>query len=119
MGRREYGVLKPGMKERVRVTTDPEYYEEHSESLELWSPGNSLFHTTGVHGTGGGNSSHQDVEGHAGRLKSGRSKSMRTDCRGVVIHHARGIDNLKTLFLKLDAHFYLPGVFASTSGFNL
>lgn len=31
------------MKERVRVTTDPEYYEEHSESLELWSSANSLF----------------------------------------------------------------------------
>ena len=43
MGRREYGVRKPGMKERVRVTTDSKYYEEHSESLELWSPGNLLF----------------------------------------------------------------------------
>ena len=43
LGRREYGVLKPGMKERVRVTTDPAYYEEHAESLELWSPGNPLF----------------------------------------------------------------------------
>ena len=43
MGRREYGVRKPGMKDRVRVTTDPKYYEEHSESLELWSPGNLLF----------------------------------------------------------------------------
>ncbi len=43
MGPREYSLLAPGMKEALRVTTDPEYYEEHSESLELWSPGNPLF----------------------------------------------------------------------------
>ena len=43
MGRREYGLLAPGMIESLRVTTDPEYYEEHAESLELWSPGNPLF----------------------------------------------------------------------------
>ena len=43
LGHREYGLLAPGMAERLRVTTDPGYYEEHSESLELWSPGNPLF----------------------------------------------------------------------------
>ena len=43
MGPREYSVLEPGMTERVRVTTNPAYYEEHAESLELWSPGNRLF----------------------------------------------------------------------------
>ena len=43
MGSREYGLLAPGMSESLRVTTDPEYYEEHAESLELWSPGNPLF----------------------------------------------------------------------------
>ena len=43
MAHREYGLLVPGMGERVRVTTDPEYFEEHAESLELWSPGNALF----------------------------------------------------------------------------
>ena len=31
------------MTKRLRVTTDPEYFEEHAESLELWSPGNPLF----------------------------------------------------------------------------
>ena len=41
--RREYGLLAPGMTERLRVTTDAEYFEEHAESLELWSPGNPLF----------------------------------------------------------------------------
>ena len=43
LGRREYGLLAPGMTERLRVTTDPAYYEEHAESVELWSPGNPLF----------------------------------------------------------------------------
>ena len=43
LGHREYGLLAPGMAERRRVTTDPGYYEEHSESVELWSPGNLLF----------------------------------------------------------------------------
>ena len=40
---REYGLLAPGMRERLRVTTDPAWYEEHAESVELWSPGNPLF----------------------------------------------------------------------------
>ncbi len=43
MGRREYSLLAPGMSKPLRVTTDPEYYAEHAESVELWSPGNPLF----------------------------------------------------------------------------
>ena len=43
MGPREYGLLAPGMNEPLRMTTDPEYYEENSESVELWSPGNPFF----------------------------------------------------------------------------
>ncbi len=43
MRNQEYGLLAPGMTERLRVTTDPVYFEEHVESLELWSPGNALF----------------------------------------------------------------------------
>ena len=43
MRNREYGLLAPGMAERLRVTTDPRYFEEHAESMELWSPGNKLF----------------------------------------------------------------------------
>ena len=43
MGHREYGLVAPGMREPLRVTTDPEYFEEHAESVELWSPGNPLF----------------------------------------------------------------------------
>ncbi len=40
---REYGLLTPGMPEPLRVTTDPAYYEQHADSVELWSPGNPLF----------------------------------------------------------------------------
>ena len=43
LGHREYGLLAPGMIERLRVTTDPEYFAENAESMELWSPGNALF----------------------------------------------------------------------------
>ena len=43
LGRREYGLLAPGMTDPLRVTTDPEYFEENAESVELWPPGNPLF----------------------------------------------------------------------------
>ena len=32
---REYALIGPGMKKEVRVTTNPEYYEEHAENVEL------------------------------------------------------------------------------------
>ena len=31
------------MTVELRVTKDPDYYEEHAESVELWSPGNPVF----------------------------------------------------------------------------
>ena len=43
MRTREYSLLAPGMRQSVRVTTDPAYYEENSESVELWSSGNPFF----------------------------------------------------------------------------
>ena len=43
LGPREYSLRYPGMDSQVRVTTDPAYYEQHSESVELWSPGNPFF----------------------------------------------------------------------------
>ena len=43
MAPREYRFQAAGMGDPLRVTTDPAYYEEHSESVELWSPGNALF----------------------------------------------------------------------------
>jgi len=35
--------LAPGMKAPIRVTTDPDYFDAHPESTELWSPGSPLF----------------------------------------------------------------------------
>ena len=43
LGRREYSLKVPDMAEAIRVTTDPEYFEEHADSVELWSPGHRLF----------------------------------------------------------------------------
>lgn len=43
MAAREYRYSAPGMPKDLRVTTDPAYYEEHAESVELWSPGSPLF----------------------------------------------------------------------------
>ncbi len=43
LGPREYALSAPGMAEPLRITTDPDYFEEHAESMELWSPGNPLF----------------------------------------------------------------------------
>lgn len=43
MGEREYGFRQPGMAQAVRVTTDPAYYEQNADSVELWSPGNPTF----------------------------------------------------------------------------
>ena len=43
LGNREYALRMAGMTEFVRVTTNPAYYEEHAESVELWSPGSAVF----------------------------------------------------------------------------
>ena len=43
LGPREYALRAPGMSKELRVTTNPDFYEEHTESTEFWSPGNPLF----------------------------------------------------------------------------
>ena len=43
LGKHDYAVRAPGMESEVRVTTDPEYYDAHAESVEFWSPGGVLF----------------------------------------------------------------------------
>jgi hypothetical protein len=43
LGKREYGYLAPGMSEEPRVTTDPDYFEQHPDSVELWSAGSPVF----------------------------------------------------------------------------
>ena len=40
---KDYSYTAPGLKKPIRVTTDPEYYTEHSDSVELWSPGAPMF----------------------------------------------------------------------------
>jgi hypothetical protein len=39
----EYAYQAPGMADPIRVTTRPDYFDEHSDSLELWSPGSPSF----------------------------------------------------------------------------
>ncbi|MBD2438837.1 helicase-related protein [Nostoc sp. FACHB-110] len=39
----EYKFSMPGMKETLRVTTKANYFDEHPDSTELWSPGSPLF----------------------------------------------------------------------------
>ena len=43
MGPRESSLLAPSMQQPIRVTTDPAYCQENSESVELWPPGNPFF----------------------------------------------------------------------------
>jgi len=42
-GPKDYAYFAPGMSRPLRVTTDPEYFDMHPESTELWSPGSPLF----------------------------------------------------------------------------
>jgi SNF2 family DNA or RNA helicase len=41
-----------GMNSPERVTVSPEYYQDHLEDVELWSPGNPLFPRTGSESPG-------------------------------------------------------------------
>ena len=43
MGPREFKLRAPGMKDWIRISTSPPYYEQHAEAMELWSPGNPTF----------------------------------------------------------------------------
>ena len=38
----EFQYVTPGTK-KLRITVSPEYYDAHTEDVELWSPGNPLF----------------------------------------------------------------------------
>jgi superfamily II DNA or RNA helicase len=42
-GAKDWSWQAPGMPAPIRVTTDPDYYEQHPDSTELWSPGSPLF----------------------------------------------------------------------------
>jgi SNF2 family DNA or RNA helicase len=41
-GSSEFQYVTPGMK-KLRITISPEYYDNHAEDVELWSPGNPVF----------------------------------------------------------------------------
>jgi superfamily II DNA or RNA helicase len=43
MGPREFKYRAPGMKDWIRISTNPAYYEQHADAMELWSPGNPTF----------------------------------------------------------------------------
>lgn len=43
MGAREYAFQQPGLARQIRVSTDPAYYEQNADTIELWSPGNPTF----------------------------------------------------------------------------
>ncbi len=43
LGEREYAYHAPGSRAELRVTTDSRFFEEHADSLELWSPGSPVF----------------------------------------------------------------------------
>jgi len=42
-GPRDFAYLRPGLAAEVRVTTDPEHFDRHAESVELWAPGSPVF----------------------------------------------------------------------------
>jgi SNF2 family DNA or RNA helicase len=43
LGAREYAFRQPGLSREVRISTDPAYYEQNADDVELWSPGNPTF----------------------------------------------------------------------------
>jgi len=42
----EYACQAPGQAQPIRITTRPDYFDDHSDSMELWSPGNPIFPVT-------------------------------------------------------------------------
>ena len=47
----DYAYQAPGMAKPVRITTRPDFYNDHTESLELWSPGSPAFPAVDEAGT--------------------------------------------------------------------
>jgi hypothetical protein len=43
LGAREYAFREPGLAREVRISTNPAYYEQNADNVELWSPGNPTF----------------------------------------------------------------------------
>lgn len=43
LGAKDFSYQRPGMEAPIRVTTDPVFFEQHADSVELWSPGAPVF----------------------------------------------------------------------------
>ncbi|MFM7635716.1 MAG: helicase-related protein, partial [Cyanobacteriota bacterium] len=43
IGACDFKWTQPGLDQELRITCDPHYYEDHSDSCELWVPGSPLF----------------------------------------------------------------------------
>jgi hypothetical protein len=48
LGVREYAFQQPGLAHTVRVSTNPTYYEQNADNVELWSPGNPTFPSSAI-----------------------------------------------------------------------
>ncbi len=43
IGKCDFKWTQPGLDQELRITCDPQYYEDNSDSCELWVPGSPLF----------------------------------------------------------------------------
>ena len=43
LGKKDFEYTSPDLPAPIRITTDAQFYEEHPESVELWSPGSPAF----------------------------------------------------------------------------
>lgn len=43
IGRCDFKWTQPGLDQELRITCDPQYFEDNSDSCELWVPGSPLF----------------------------------------------------------------------------
>jgi hypothetical protein len=43
IGKCDFKWTQPGLEREQRITCDPRYYEDNSDSVELWVPGSPLF----------------------------------------------------------------------------
>ena len=72
MGRREYGLLAPGMTERLPSDHRPGVFRGARRKPGTVVPRKPSVYPSGVHTAGGPTASRQDVEGYPGRLMHDR-----------------------------------------------
>jgi hypothetical protein len=52
IGTYDFAWTQPGLDQELRITCDPQYYDDNSDSCELWVPGSPLFPLSLVSGEG-------------------------------------------------------------------